>query len=157
MVPSSRPDESLDFRKQLLKAEGEWDIRPEVAQEWEPTFDRLLQFYNTQDMKTIITRSKPQIDVRNDKLPIKELRKWIKPKFKPPTWKKIFCQSQYRKEEEGAKQEFEELFGGAEEAAKDKRITRAQFIDKIMEELRGGKKDVSSRQNYTLLNSYWCE
>jgi len=38
----------------LEKAENEWCIRPAVAREWGPTFDRLLGLYNTQDMRRMI-------------------------------------------------------------------------------------------------------
>ena len=141
---SSHPSQE-DFHTRLLRAETQWDIRPEVAQEWEPTFEQFLKFYNTQDMNTIITTLRPgktEQKRTDNKLPISELRNWMKPKFKPPTWKKLFCNAQYVREKEINEEEFETLFGGAEEAANDTRITRAQFIDRIMEELRDGNKNV---------------
>jgi hypothetical protein len=141
---------SLDFTSELKIAEQQWDIRAEVAQEWEPTFDRLLTFYNTQDINTIVsTFGKNEVfqTNKNDKLPIKELRKWIKPKFEPPTWKKLFCHSQYKKDKLFNIGEFESLFGGTEEAENDALITRVQFIDRIMEELRDGNKNVCISSN----------
>ena len=145
MASSDPSRASLDFTKELLMAEIQWDIRAEVAQEWEPTFDRLLTFYNTQDINTIIPtlwKNERLQTNENDKLPIKELRKWIKPKFEPPTWKKLFCHSEYKKDKLFNIGAFETLFGGKEDAENDILITRAQFIDRIMEELRDGNKNV---------------
>ena len=145
MQPSIISCVSSDFTNQLLLAEEQWDIRAEVAQEWEPTFDRLLTLYNTQDINTVIGtfwHTEDSQTNKNDKLPIKELRKWIKPKFEPPTLEKLFCHSKYKKDKLHNIETFETLLGGAEESEKDTLITRKQFIDRIMEELRDGNKTV---------------
>ena len=145
MRPSAPSDVSLEFTELLLSAEQQWDIRAEVAKEWGPTFDRLLSFYNTQDITSIITtfmRNTVSEMNTNDKLPIKELRKWIKPKFEPPTWKKLFRHSEYKRHKRSNVGKFESLFGGIVEAENNTFITRAQFIDRIMEELRDGNKNV---------------
>ena len=155
------------------KAETKWDIRPEVAREWGPTFDKLLRMHNTQDVKTIMTslrpgsKSEPHED---NKMPIGELKNWVKPKFTPSIWKKYLCKARYLKEEKLYNKRFHALFGEeldnhaegcttpstAEEGTTsfvggicrrtsfepDAGITRAQFIDRIMQEIRDGDKEV---------------
>ena len=140
----------------LLKAESEWDIRPEVAREWGPTFDNFLRLYNTQDLKTIMISLRPgenekrctvyEKHRRENKLPISELKNWMKPKFKPSIWKKYLCKEQYLRDKEMGNKKFDALFGeGTDNSSVDLTrvgITRVEFIDGIMEEIRNGDKEV---------------
>ena len=155
------------------KAETKWDIRPEVAREWGPTFDKLLTMHNTQDVKTITTSLWPgskSYEHEDNKLPINELKNWVKPKFTPSIWKKYLCKERYLKEQKMYKKRYVALFGEqSDNHAKqwnnpstteegtvsfvggicqrtsfepESGITRAQFIDRIMEEIRDGDKEV---------------
>ena len=138
-------------REQLKKAEVEWDIRSEVENEWGPTFDKLLGLYNTHDLKTIMRSLKPGTKGQrrpDDRLPISELKSWMKPKFEPSSWKYYLCKEQYQQEERMGRKEFTALFGehsdsSASQKDNDKRsMTKDQFINGIMDEIRYGDKEV---------------
>ena len=138
------------MRNKLVdKAETKWDIRPEVAREWGPTFDKLLSMHHTQDVKTIMTSLRPgskSEQHEDNKMPIKELKNWVKPKFTPSIWKKYLCNEQYLKDKEMGNKNFEALFGeDSDSYSVDLTrvgITRVEFIDGIMEEIRNGDKEV---------------
>ena len=139
-----------DPRKGLLThAEDQWDIRSEVAKEWGPTFDKLLSLHNTQDLKTIIKSQMPgsKVQPRTDnRLPISELKDWMKPKFEPPIWKKCLWPEQYEKEKKLGHKVYSDLFGKPTSKRGSlfdaENFTRTQFIDGIMEEIRYGDKEV---------------
>ena len=70
----------------------------------------------------------------------------MKPKFKPSIWKKYLCYEQYLKDKEMGNMRFDALFGeDSDSYSVDLTrvgITRVEFIDGIMEEIRNGDKEV---------------
>ena len=143
-------DENDPMRKRLKNAEDQWGIRSEVARVWGPTFDKLLELYNTHDLKTIMSRLKPgnKDQYRLDKkLPISELKSWMTPEFEPSIWKKYVCKKTYEHEEKMGQNKFTALFGEQADGPtgrKDDGMTKDQFISGIMEEIRSkaGDKEV---------------
>ena len=140
-VSTTCEDENAEYNRRLKEAENDWCIRNGALREWGPTFDKLLQLYNTQDMNTIVHAFKNNEEqCRNDeKLSIKQLKNWMKPEFQPPTWMKIFCYEKYKDILKKNQLELQSLLAdcGGET------INKAEFIDRIMQELREGNSEVS--------------
>lgn len=136
-------DDDTEYNHSLERAENDWCIRQGVAREWGPTFDRFLQLYNTQDMTTIFHALKNNDEQcrTDERLSISQLKNWMKPKFQPPTWMKCFCHEKYMDIKATNQLEFQSLFVGTN--LSDDAITKVEFIDRIMKELRDGNNKVS--------------
>ena len=135
-------DDDREYNDRLERAEHDWCIRQGVAREWGPTFDRFLELYNTQDMTTIFhtLRNNEEQCRTDDKLSIKQLKNWMKPKFQPPTWMKIFCHKKYMDIKKTNNLELQSLLANSP----DDTITKVEFIDRIMQELRDGNSKVQN-------------
>ena len=127
--------------------EEKWGIRTGVEKEWGPTFDKLLEYHNMPNdslkdtIKFIFTRKEncEQLRKENEVL-VSEMKKWMKP---PLTFKKYLCEREYKKEFENYKTEVDALFE-ANNFDEKLSISKEKLFNGIIQELRKGKKQVSS-------------
>ena len=140
-----KPDnaDSQDYRPILKWEEEKWCIRQGFVDEWGPTFEKFLHLYNTQDINTVVhTLTNNEKHQRKDqRLSISELKNWMQPKFKPPLWKKLFQPDAYEKEKSINQLEFQTLIP----LGSTDKVDKAEFINRIMKELRNGDKKVGKR------------
>ena len=91
------------FIKNLENIENQWGIRVKVTEEWDNTFDKLLEYYNTKDLRSICEEFCIRKGKRSDKfcsgnkfsspnnlISLDELWKWMAPQGEPSIWKWIF-------------------------------------------------------------------
>ena len=131
-----------DNKNLLKKAENHWNIRQGIAKDWSPTFDKLLNLYNTQDIRTVIntfTGSKHHPHRNDNRISVEELERWFRPKLSPPYWKKIFMPLAYKQEKQLNQKEFELLPKALKPNESEDKVTQEEFIDGIMTELRKGE------------------
>ena len=65
------------------------------------------------------------------------------PKFQPPTWKKVLFPDEYKKQEKINQIEFQALFRSISKSdGPTNKVEKAEFIERIMEELRDGDQKV---------------
>ena len=141
-----------DYENLLKKAEDHWNIRQGVADAWSKTFDKLLGLYNTQDIRTVIntfTMSENGQHRKDNRISMEELKRWFHPKLNPPYWKKIFMPSEYEREKQINQTDFEFLSKALKPDELGDKVTKAEFIDGIMTELRKGEIMV---RPYVLIN-----
>ena len=124
-----------------------WDIQPGVEQEWGHTFVKLVNYHNlpNENMKDTVKTIFGRVDheARKGKKEIleKEMRNWIQPRLKPRLWKKYLWPTQYEMEKKSYNFKFETLFGSKEFRC-DGPISKDQFINGIINELRDGNTEV---------------
>ena len=131
----------------LEEVEKLWGIQPGVEQEWGHTFDKLVNYHNLPNenmkdtVKTIFRRVDPE--ARNGKKEIleEEMRNWIQPRLKPRLWKKYLWPTQYEKEKKSYDFKFDKIFG-SNECRSNGPISKDQFINGIINELRDGNTEV---------------
>ena len=82
---------------------------------------------------------------------IKQLKNWMKPKFEPPTWMNMFCHEKYMKIKESNKSKLHALLSHTNSS--NGMITRVEFINWIMQELRKGNSEVCNQYKYYKLYS----
>ena len=131
-----------DNKNLLKKAENHWHIRQGIAKDWSPTFDKLLNLYNTQDIRTVIntfTRSKYHLHRNDNRISVEELERWFHPKLNPPYWKKIFMPLAYKQEKQLNQKELGFLPKALKPNESEDKVTQEEFIDGIMTELRKGE------------------
>ena len=152
-------DENDNYIRRLKYEESKWGIFQGVKNEWEKTFEKLLEYHNTQDLKTISTsifRNKPTLNDelhKTDALGVKELDNWMVPRLKPPLWKKYLCLKRYEQESlhyDAVKTSLFETESGTTEtnlarpetASTQKGIDKQKFLNGIIKQLRKGNKEV---------------
>ena len=134
-----------NYNERIKRAEENWCIRQGVVDEWGPVFDRFLQLYNVQDINTILNAFRNNDDHSNkeNRLSLDELKNWMYPKFQPPTWKKVLFPDEYKKQEKINQIEFQALFRSISKSdGPTNKVEKAEFIERIMEELRDGDQKV---------------
>ena len=118
----------MEFIRNLKIVENEWGIGIKVIEEWEGTFDKLLSYYNTKDLRSICeesccgTRSicdkmccVPKTLSHNKLISLDELWKWMTPQMEPPIWKWILgllnrkMEENYDKEKTDFKNQFDSM------------------------------------------------
>ena len=75
----------------MLAEEDKWGVMIRVVEEWEKIFEKLLDYYNTKDLRTIcksICLNEKNM-TRNKLISLQELEKWIEPQIEPSFWIKI--------------------------------------------------------------------
>ena len=138
--------------KKLKNIEYEWGISIKVTEEWEDTFDKLLGYYNTKDLRSVCeefccgTRSfcdkiccGEQFPTCNKMIRVDELEKWMKPQLEPPIWKKIIgyvipsMMEEYEREKNDYKKDFSLMMQKCESyCINDKRNGRSRLsVDPI--------------------------
>ena len=143
-------------RRKLEAVEDRWGIRPRIVDEWEKTLDTLLEYYNTEDvnsiLKSICVETKKAC--KNDKLSAKELKKWMRPQLEPAFWKQYLWKNKYEEEMQQYNDANKLLFGenDSDLEENDEKLSKQQIIYGIIRELRNGNKMVHS--NKLLINNY---
>ena len=127
-----------EYEAILTAEEDRWCIRQGVVEEWGPTFEKFLRLYNTQDINTVVhtLRNNDKQQSKDKRLSVSELKNWMQPKSKPPLWKKMFLPDQYEKEKGINQLEFQNLIP----LGSNDKVDKAEFINRIMKELRHGDK-----------------
>jgi hypothetical protein len=127
--------------------EDRWGIRPRIADEWEKTLDTLLEYYNTEDLNSILKSicGGARKTCKNDMLSIKELKKWMKPQLEPAFWKKYLWKNRYQEEMKQYNDANTLLFGDNDCDLKesDGKLSKQEIIYGIIRELRNGNKMVN--------------
>ena len=140
--------ENAHFIKRLEMFENAWGIWVKVTEEWEKTFDKLLEYYNTKDLRSMCeafccnTKHAP----KNKLISVKELGKWMKPQMEPPLWKSIFgtmvptLKAQYEKQKKEYDEEYKLLMDTL--IISDDLISKRDINRIIIKQLRKGNKKV---------------
>lgn len=151
-------DDNDPHNVRLTHEENKWGIFQGVKNEWEETFEKLLEYHNTQDVRTIsrsIFCNKTTMNDelhRKDALDVKELENWMVPRLKPPLWKKYLCSERYKQEKvhydavkrslfETESVTIETNSARPEHSSSRKGIYKHKFLKGIIKELRNGNKE----------------
>lgn len=140
-------EENEQFLKNLRAVEDKWGIYINIFEEWEKTFDTLLDYYNTKDLrstcKSIFLHNKA-LRKTNKLLSVHELSKWMKPQMEPSIWKKWLGQVSLKWKEHYEKEQkcYEKQYKSLTEIFKGKKnVSKKDVMCAIIEELRKGKKN----------------
>ena len=151
----------------MQREEDKWGVMIKVVEEWEKTFETLLEYYNTKDLRSIfksICRSQENL-TKNKFISLKELEKWMEPQIEPSLWIKILAKlpSRWGKEFEEAKNKckkshddllgsdatlFQKSVKGRQlqkktSTEKKEKLSKIDFVRSIVRQLRNGDKEVS--------------
>ena len=127
--------------------EDKWAVGIHIVEEWENTFDTLLDYYNTKDLRAVLkavfgyTKTAP----KNKLLSIDELTKWMKPQLEPSFWKEFLWREQFEKEKKEYDNKRNTLFGPERQKRLEKyggMISKREVVSGLIKELRTGEKEV---------------
>ena len=156
----------MRLESKLEAEEDKWGISIKVVEEWEKTFDALLEYYNTKDLRTIcksICWNNRNI-ASNKLISVDELKKWMKPQMGPSLWKKLLSKistewkDQYERDKNKYNKEYKNLLGSDanmfSKSTKGKletkqntfeqkdKVSKLDFYRGIIKKLRNGDKQV---------------
>ena len=140
--------------------EEKWGVSKEIKNEWSGTFEKLLKYHNTQDLRTLsmsIFWNKPTGNEdlhKNDALDAKELENWMVPRLEPSLWKYYLWPEGYKKEELHYEAVKKALFStemddieinrlNSDIPSTQRGISKDNFLKGIVKELRDGNKEVN--------------
>ena len=156
-MQEDEPDTKDKYTKKLEDAERKWGVYEGVNKEWGTTFGKLLEYHNTQDLRTIYRSMVGNKRGTNDELPkkdaldVKELKNWMVPRLEPPIWMYYLWPKRYEKQKthyDAMKNCLFEGYDGANQNEKpestslSKGIYKQNFLKGIIKELREGNKEV---------------
>ena len=151
----------------MLAEEDKWGVMIRVVEEWEKIFEKLLDYYNTKDLRTIcksIYLNEKNM-TRNKLISLQELEKWIKPQIEPSFWIKILArvstrwQIEYEKVKNRCISDHDNLLGRKatifhkstkcrslhqkKSDEKVEKLSKIKFFRSIVRKLRNGDEQVS--------------
>ena len=147
--------------------EDKWGVMIRVVEEWEKIFEKLLDYYNTKDLRTICKSMclNEKNMTRNKLISLQELEKWIEPQIEPSLWIKILAkvstswQIEYEKVKNRCITDKDNLLGRQatifqkstkcrsshlkKSDEKVEKLSKIKFFRSIVRKLRNGDEQVS--------------